>query len=557
MEENDNVYLESLKRRNYELYKYFQRGLEIISILKSKMFEAYIVGGAVRDFILDVDFKDIDIATSATPSEVIELFKNCNIDDTYASLGCVVIREYGFNYEITTFRDEEYVKCKIKDVHYSKKFAEDVIRRDYTINALALTPNLTIIDQVEGKADLQKGIVRIIGKGKQRFREDPSRILRGLKLVSKYNFKIESNTLRAMRKSRVLLKELSDVKFATEMEDILSEKNGLQALYIIDDNNLFKVLPTYAYWVKLIIKKYKQLSFIEKYCLLYRITGEMPKNIEARKERSMEVKKIADASLNISVNQVDSMMVFRFGADLLLAADRVSKVYNPKYRKQKRTIKKIDRHLKIRSINELNFSARELVLMMRDDQKHLTNQIMGELVYKVLNEEIDNTCESLQNEAKRLLNPSVKEAVVEKPKKENRPFPFVKKGEDVIYPNVEQEELNDYDDYERTVECFDGWDMIPVDESYCGKMSTENESPVDVQIPSYDEISEARLQILKKEFEEDYYSIYKVYIKGIDGLYFMNEEERKIKEDEVKRQAKDFLLKSNPKYIILKERGMI
>lgn len=557
MEENDNVYLESLKRRNYELYKYFQRGLEIISILKSKMFEAYIVGGAVRDFILDIDFKDIDIATSATPSDVIELFKNCNIDDTYASLGCVVIREYGFNYEITTFRNEEYVKCKIKDVHYSKKFAEDAIRRDYTINALALTPNLTIIDQVDGRNDLQKGIVRIIGKGKQRFREDPSRILRGLKLVSKYNYKIESNTLRAMRKSRVLLKEISDVKFVTEMEAILSEKNSLQALRVIDDNNLFKFLPTYAYWVKLMIKKHKQLTLVEKYCLLYRITGEMPKNIEARKEMAMEVKKIADASLNISVNQVDSMMVFKFGADLLLSADRVSKAYNPKYRKQKRNIKKIDRHLKIRSINELYFSARELVLMMRDDQKHLTNQIMSELVYKVLNGEIDNTCESLRSEAKRLLNPKVEEPVVEKPKDDNRSIPFVKKDEGVVYPDIEQETSDDFNEYEKTIECFDGWDMIPVDESYYGQMSTENESPVDEQTPSFDEISEARLQSLKKEFDEDYYSIYKVYLRGIDGLYFMDEEERKVKEDGLKQQAKEFLLKSNPKYIILQERGMI
>lgn len=553
MEEN-NVYLESLKRRNYELYKYFQRGLEIISILKSKMFEAYIVGGAVRDFILNIDFKDIDIATSATPNEIIELFKNCNIDDTYASLGCVVIREQGFNYEITTFRNEEYVKYKIKDVHYSKKFAEDAIRRDYTINALALTPNLTLIDQVDGKIDLQKGIIRIIGKGKQRYREDPSRILRALKLVSKYNFKIESNTLRAMRKSRSLLKEISDVKLATEMEDILAEKYGLSALYIIEENNLFKFQPTYAYWIKLMIKKYKKLSFIEKYALLYRITGEMPKNIEARKERSIEVKKIADASLNISVNRVDSMMVFRFGANLLLSADRVSKAYNSKYRKQKQNIKKINRHLKIRNMKELNFSARELVLMMRDDQRHFTNQIMAELVYKVLNGEISNTCEALQNEAKKILQNKVEESIVEQ-NENNQNISFEKRQKNLNRYNIQQNQPNDED--EQTAEYFDGWDMIPVDESYCEKMSTENITPVNDTVTSYNEISDIRLQKLKKEYEDDYYSIYKVYMKGIEGLYLMNENEHKQKEDEIKQQAKEFLLKSNPKYIILQERGMI
>ena len=71
----------------------------------------------------------------------------------------------------------DFVKYKIKDVHYSKKLVEDIIRRDYTINALALTPNLTIIDLVEGQKDLEKGIVRVIGSGKRRFQDDPSRIL--------------------------------------------------------------------------------------------------------------------------------------------------------------------------------------------------------------------------------------------------------------------------------------------------------------------------------------------------------------------------------------------
>ena len=221
--ENQDKYLDTLKKRNYEMYKYFMRGLELISALKSKMYEAYIVGGAVRDYLLNIDFKDIDIATNATPEEVLDIFKDLDIDDRYASLGSVVIRENGFYYEITTFRNEEYVKYKIKDVHYSKRLVEDIIRRDYTINALALTPNLTIIDLVEGQKDLEKGIVRVIGSGKRRFQDDPSRILRGLRLVSKYNFSVETNTEKAMRKCRNCLKEISETKLTSELENIINE----------------------------------------------------------------------------------------------------------------------------------------------------------------------------------------------------------------------------------------------------------------------------------------------------------------------------------------------
>ena len=127
-----NLYLESLKERNYEMYKYFKKGLDIISTLKEKTYEAYIVGGAVRDFVLNIDFNDIDIATNAMPSAIKDIFADYDIDTNYESLGSIIIKDSGFKYEITTFRTEEYVKFKIKDVHYSKKLVEDIIRRDYT-----------------------------------------------------------------------------------------------------------------------------------------------------------------------------------------------------------------------------------------------------------------------------------------------------------------------------------------------------------------------------------------------------------------------------------------
>ena len=431
--ENQAKYLDTLKKRNYEMYKYFMRGLELISALKSKMYEAYIVGGAVRDYLLNIDFKDIDIATNATPEEVLDIFKDLDIDDRYASLGSVVIRENGFYYEITTFRNEEYVKYKIKDVHYSKKLVEDIIRRDYTINALALTPNLTIIDLVEGQKDLEKGIVRVIGSGKRRFQDDPSRILRGLRLVSKYNFSVETNTEKAMRKCRNYLKEISETKLTSELENIINEKYGLKALKIIDDNNLFRSMPKYAYWISLIIKYYKKLSFIEKYTLLYLITGELPKNIEANRANAQEVRKLYDVAQNLFVNKVDSMMIFNEGQDMLLAADRVCKAYNSRYHRQKGRIKKLNRKMKIRSISDLKFTARELTLMMREDQLPMTNQIMNELIYNVVEGKLVNRNDVLVETVRRMLEQNnytltPKENIVKEktnflhPKKDDRYF---------------------------------------------------------------------------------------------------------------------------------------
>lgn len=561
--ENQDKYLDTLKKRNYEMYKYFMRGLELISALKSKMYEAYIVGGAVRDYLLNIDFKDIDIATNATPEEVLDIFKDLDIDDRYASLGSVVIRENGFYYEITTFRNEEYVKYKIKDVHYSKKLVEDIIRRDYTINALALTPNLTIIDLVEGQKDLEKGIVRVIGSGKRRFQDDPSRILRGLRLVSKYNFSVETNTEKAMRKCRNYLKEISETKLTSELENIINEKYGLKALKIIDDNNLFRSMPKYAYWISLIIKYYKKLSFIEKYTLLYLITGELPKNIEANRANAQEVKKLYDVAQNLFVNKVDSMMIFNEGQDMLLAADRVCKAYNSRYHRQKGRIKKLNRKMKIRSISDLKFTARELTLMMREDQLPMTNQIMNELIYNVVEGKLVNRNDVLVETVRRMLEQNnytltPKENIV----KEKTNFLHPKKDDRYFDDQHEETKLYEkiYDDYVPTDNSnYDSFDDIPVDIAYYEQMAnsidgSEQSNSYTAQKPN---VTDARINALKNEYDEDFLNIYKIYIKGIKGYYDMTPGEQKIKIEEAKMQAKDFLIRNNPKYRILLERGII
>ena len=561
--ENQDKYLDTLKKRNYEMYKYFMRGLELISALKSKMYEAYIVGGAVRDYLLNIDFKDIDIATNATPEEVLDIFKDLDIDGRYASLGSVVIRENGFYYEITTFRNEEYVKYKIKDVHYSKKLVEDIIRRDYTINALALTPNLTIIDLVEGQKDLEKGIVRVIGSGKRRFQDDPSRILRGLRLVSKYNFSVETNTEKAMRKCRNYLKEISETKLTSELENIINEKYGLKALKIIDDNNLFRSMPKYAYWISLIIKYYKKLSFIEKYTLLYLITGELPKNIEANRSNAQEVRKLYDVAQNLFVNKVDSMMIFNEGQDMLLAADRVCKAYNSRYHRQKGRIKKLNRKMKIRSISDLKFTARELTLMMREDQLPMTNQIMNELIYNVVEGKLVNRNDVLVETIRRMLEQNnytltPKENIV----KEKTNFLHPKKDDRYFDDQHEETKLYEkiYDDYVPTDNSnYDSFDDIPVDMAYYEQMAnsidgSEQSNSYTAQKPN---VTDARINALKNEYDEDFLNIYKIYIKGIKGYYDMTPGEQKIKIEEAKMQAKDFLIRNNPKYRILLERGII
>lgn len=566
--EETNLKLEALKHRNYDMYRYFKRGLEIISILKSKMYEAYIVGGATRDFILNVDFNDIDIATNATPDEVKQIFSNLEIDEHYKNLGSITIKENGFSYEITTFRNEEYVKCKIKDVHYSKKLVEDMIRRDFTINALAITPNLTIVDLVDGQRDLERKIVKVIGSGKRRFKDDPSRILRGLNLVAKFGYTLDSNTAKAMRKTKIYLKELSDYKIITNMKKMLSEKYGLKALKTIDDNNIFKFLPNYSYWVRLLIKNYRKLELIEKMTLLYRIMGNVLENVGHSKEEIVRMKTLFELSQHITVNLVDPMMVFTIGKETLLSADRICKAYNHRYRSQKRNIKKYDKKLPIRNEKELEISTLEITNIVNGDNSKIS-YIMSELLSLVVNSEIENQNGVLKEYAYKILSGQYQRAQEESNnnQKEDKTskkhfsklFANKKNTDDEYFDDeVEEKKLYDkiYEEYDEEIPVdFDAWDQIPIDLEHNDENNEEKEFPKNNE--SNDGAFNANLLQLQNEYMDDFKQLYQIYLKGIKNYEQMSNFEKEMKEAEIKLQVKSFLLSTNSKYQLLEERKLI
>ncbi len=549
--EEQSLQLDELKVRNYEMYKYFKKGLDIISVLKSKTYEAYIVGGAVRDFILNIDFNDVDIATNATPDAIKDIFSEYEIDDTYANLGSIVLKDAGFRYEITTFRNEEYVKSKIKEVHYSKKLVEDVIRRDFTINALALTPNLTVIDIVDGKKDLENGVVRVIGSGKRRFKDDPSRILRGLLLVAKFDFALDVNTEKAMRKSKAYLKELSEQKILSYMFKILNEKHGIKALRIIDNNNLFKFIPTFSYWISLLIKPYKKLSILEKIALLYRVTGNIIPNTLLTKEEAYITKNLYNLSLTLSCSKVDPMMVFQTGVEPLISADKISKAYNHRYHKQTRKIKKINRKLPIRHIDEMEFTMRELLDILRGNER-LASGMMQELLTLVVTREIPNRADVIKETAIKLLNNTYyptkeeSEVAIKETKEKKKFFSKYKKQEAINFDDSYEETKLAEKLYDDPASYFDAWDQIPVDDNYDNIDSYITSGP-----------SEDMIHDLLNDYNDDFSQLYKIYIKGVSGFDRMNLREQTLKQEEVKQQVKNFLLRNNQKYRILEEKGVI
>ena len=170
---------------------------EIIRTLEDAGFSAYAVGGCVRDYLLGQIPKDIDITTSATPEMVKELFPKTF--DTGIEHGTVTVLWYGTGYEVTTFRTEgKYSDHRRPDhVEFSRSLEEDLSRRDFTINAMAYHPSKGLIDLFHGKEDLEKGIIRCVGKASERFEEDALRMLRAIRFAARFGFRIEEETVQA------------------------------------------------------------------------------------------------------------------------------------------------------------------------------------------------------------------------------------------------------------------------------------------------------------------------------------------------------------------------
>jgi tRNA nucleotidyltransferase (CCA-adding enzyme) len=192
-------------------------GQFIINKLNKNGYLAYFVGGCVRDTLLGITPKDIDITTSATPSQIKEVFSSCV--DTGIRYGTVTVIIENDKIEVTTFRiDGKYISNRKPDkVSYSRSIIDDLKRRDFTINAIALSSKGEYIDPFLGILDLKKGRLRCVGDPNLRFREDALRILRAIKFASRLNLKIEINTKRAMQANCFLLKNISNERIIEEL----------------------------------------------------------------------------------------------------------------------------------------------------------------------------------------------------------------------------------------------------------------------------------------------------------------------------------------------------
>ena len=217
----------------------------ICATLQQHGYQALLVGGCVRDILLNRDPADYDVTTEATPAQVMELFPDSL--GVGAQFGVVLVPRDGNKVEVATFRcDVGYSDGRHPDqVVYARAPQEDVSRRDFTINGLLMKHDTgEVLDYVGGRADLAAGVVRAIGESERRFTEDKLRMLRAVRFAARFGYTIDPDTFAAIRKHASEIHSVSPERIRDELTKLLTEGAARRGFELLDDTGLLReVLP--------------------------------------------------------------------------------------------------------------------------------------------------------------------------------------------------------------------------------------------------------------------------------------------------------------------------
>jgi len=374
----------------------FEKAKEVILELKGAGYAAYFVGGYVRDRLLKIPSNDIDITTSATPSEVIALF--LNVKETGKKYGSVTVLKGNDKFEVTTFRsDGLYLDNRHpEDVVYSKNIIDDLSRRDFTINALIMDENEAINDYYQGINDLEDKIIRTINEPLKRFKEDSLRMLRAFRFVSKLGFDIEEKTLEAITELKNLIKNISIERVTLELDKIFLGEYRNKALKDLIKTKVDQELYGLSNGLKYISNIEISLTPLEVYIICY-VLGDVKDVWRFSNKQKRLIKQITGLHEVTKEDSFNKLIVYSNGLEACLLTNKINVVLG--YHDQEELIKKLDKALPIKDVCELKFKGQDILWLTPLRKKSWIGIIVDDLKYNVINGDLPNDYEVLKEYA--------------------------------------------------------------------------------------------------------------------------------------------------------------
>ena len=344
-------------------------GLEIIKKITDNGYQAYIVGGYVRDSLLGIKSNDIDITTDAKPKELKEIFPDCIIkSDSY---GAVIVNYKNYRFDVTTMREEmEYFDNRHPSgIVYVTDLKKDLLRRDFTINALCIDKDEKVIDLIDGKTDLDKRIIRTITNSDKSFKDDALRILRAIRFASLLDFKLSDDVIVSIKNNKHLLKNLSYSRKKEELDKIFGSKKAFEGIKLIQEFNLEEELDL------------KNLDRIKDYSDIVGIWAMInPEYYDFSPNEKELIKKV---NIVYEMDSIDNETLYHYGSYVCVLAG-INKGLD-----KKDIITKYET-LPIKKRDEINIKASEMCEILNKEPGSFIGKLYETLEKEILNGNLEN-----------------------------------------------------------------------------------------------------------------------------------------------------------------------
>ena len=335
--------------------------LKVLNILENNNFEAYIIGGYVRDKLLGIKSYDVDIITNALPKDLIEIFNSASRRTTL--YGTMTLESGNYHFDIATYRKElSYSGRKPDKIEYIKNLDEDVLRRDFTINTIAMDFKGKVVDLLGGVKDLNDRVVRSVGDANYKLKEDPLRILRAIRFSTVLNFTLDEELEKAIINNKELVKDIPLERIKEELSKMFASSNSVSGLKYMKDIGILDILGI-SYdkinYVDDILGMFAQLTFERD----LHFTKEEKKNIEI-------IRSIIDEGM------IDNKTLFKYDLYFSLVGAKILNIDNKK-------VNKMYKELPIKSIKDLKITYLDIINTI-NIKPSLVSNVINDIIDKVL-----------------------------------------------------------------------------------------------------------------------------------------------------------------------------
>lgn len=346
---------------------------KILKKIESNGYEAYIVGGFVRDFLLHKPTTDVDICTNALPKDILRIF---DIKKENPMYGSIKLTTKKYNYDITTYRKEEnYKNRKPETITYVNNLIDDIKRRDFTINAICMNSDGTIIDLLGGREDINNKIIRVIGDTKSKLTEDPLRILRAIRFSIILDFKLDNEIEDFIANNKDIISSLSYTRKKEELEKILVSKKAEEGLKYLKNHHFCellgikydKIVP-----IKDLLGMWAQIDFSNNYQFT-----------------KANLKVINDIRKIVNQKVINNETLFNYELYTVLVSAEILGI-------TKKEVCKINNSLKIHSKNDLKIRQEDIIKILNIAPSNRVRVIYNDVLLKVINNVLPNNYRKLK-----------------------------------------------------------------------------------------------------------------------------------------------------------------